>query len=99
MASAAEVEQIRSFIRTLMKKYQVPGACVSIVYKGEVILEEGYGVTDLKTQHPVNECTQFGIGSISKCFTAVLLAALLPQHGWVLHCIQVSYNTVIAPRS
>lgn len=78
--AAGELEQIRTFIKTLMKEYEVSGACVSVVYKGEVILEEGFGVVDFKSNHPVTESTRFGIGSISKCFTAVLLAALLPQH-------------------
>lgn len=57
-----------------MSRGHVPGASVSIVQNGQVILKKGYGFADLNPRRPVDpDRTLFRIGSISKTFTWILL--------------------------
>ena len=42
----------------------------------EIALTQGYGLADLENQIPVTEDTIFSIGSVSKSFTATLMAKL-----------------------
>lgn len=58
-----------------MAQYHIPGAVVSVVHQGEIVLAKGYGYRDLATFAPVDaETTLFRIGSVSKLFvwTAVM---------------------------
>ena len=49
------------------------------------LLSKGYGVTSLDTQEPVTADTVFAIASISKSFTATLLAKILAEtDGWAV---------------
>ncbi len=57
-----------------MARARVPGAAVSIVQNGEVVLKKGYGFADLSPRRSVDpDRTLFRIGSISKTFTWILL--------------------------
>ncbi|MEM7414091.1 MAG: serine hydrolase domain-containing protein [Gemmatimonadota bacterium] len=56
------------------------GATVSVVHRGEVIFERGYGFADLERRLPVDpETTLFRIGSISKPFVWTALMQLVEQ--------------------
>ncbi len=57
-----------------MSREHVPGATVSIVQNGQVILKKGYGFASLSPRRAVDpDRTLFRIGSISKTFTWILL--------------------------
>lgn len=57
-----------------MTREHVPGATVSIVQNGQVILKKGYGLAGLSPRRTVDpDQTLFRIGSISKTFTWILL--------------------------
>jgi CubicO group peptidase (beta-lactamase class C family) len=51
---------------------KTPGAAVSVVRKGEVLLEKGYGLADLKSGTAIDGHTVFNAASVSKQFTAIL---------------------------
>ncbi len=73
----------RTFFAQEVKRRHIPGTAVAIVYQGQVVWMEGFGVRNLKTREPVNLDTVFQLGSVSKPFAGTL-AALLAQEG-VLH--------------
>ncbi len=52
---------------------------ILVAEKGEVIFAKGYGVADVKRSIPNTPETQFGIGSISKQFTAMLVMQLVEK--------------------
>ncbi|MFZ8507297.1 serine hydrolase, partial [Staphylococcus aureus] len=59
-----------------LAKFKVAGAAVAVVKDGKVIHSKGYGFTNINTQKPVNENTNFQIASNTKAFTATALAIL-----------------------
>jgi len=60
-----------------------PGAAVMVIQNGRVVYERGYGVTDLRTLHKIDEHTNFRLASLSKQFTA--MAVMLLVHDGKLH--------------
>jgi D-alanyl-D-alanine carboxypeptidase len=53
-----------------------PGAAVAVIRNGEVLLEKGYGLADLKSGAPIDAHTVFNIASVSKQFTAMAIMIL-----------------------
>ena len=73
-----DTAQLESFvdgwIADAMSREHVPGATVSVVQNGQVVLSKGYGFADLSPRRAVDpDRTLFRIGSISKTFTWILL--------------------------
>ena len=64
---SARMEQIR-------KDWNVPGMAVAIVSRDGMIHAEGYGVRALGSAAPVDADTMFQINSMTKSFTALLVA-------------------------
>src|SRR3546814_17895746 len=60
-----------------LERGRIPGAVVVVVRGGEVVLQKGYGYSDVAKRAPVlPETTMFRPGSVSKLFT---WTAVLPQ--------------------
>ena len=57
-----------------------PGAAVLVVRRGEVIFRKGYGMADMELGVPVSPDMIFGVGSVTKMFTAAA-AMLLAETG------------------
>ena len=58
-------------MKELMEKYHVPGVTLSVVKDGKLFMKKGYGYGNLENKIPVNpDETLFGIGSVTKTFTA-----------------------------
>lgn len=58
------------FLPYALDRGQIPGAVVVVVRGDEVVLQKGYGFTDVAERTPVSaENTLFRPGSVSKLFT------------------------------
>ncbi|WP_459209233.1 serine hydrolase domain-containing protein [Aquimarina rhabdastrellae] len=76
-------------IADLMESYEDPGlkimirspfsGTVLVAKKGEIIFEGAYGEADSSTQTPNTIDTQFGIGSVTKQFTAMLVMQMVEK--------------------
>jgi CubicO group peptidase (beta-lactamase class C family) len=66
-------------LQTLIKKENIPGAAVAVAQNGEIIYQKGFGVSDIITKQPVTPDTIFGIASITKSFTAMVIMQLAKQ--------------------
>jgi CubicO group peptidase (beta-lactamase class C family) len=69
-------------IDALMRAYRgdVPGACVLVVEKGDVVLRRAYGYADLERRVPANGSTNYRLASMTKAFTAAA-TLLLAEEG------------------
>lgn len=61
--SVARLEQV---IPSLMKEGEVPGLGIALIQKGEIVWQQGFGVTNVKTKEPVTTDTIFEAASLSK---------------------------------
>ena len=78
--SKEDISNIESYIEQIRADWQIPGMAVSILKDGDLILCKGYGVKNLDNpQDSVDIHTLFQIGSVSKSFTAYLLATLVEE--------------------
>ena len=76
-ALARQVEQLGE---RLIRDANVTGLSVSMVHGDQVLLERGFGVTDVRSRERVASDTVFRLASLSKAFASTL-AALLVEEG------------------
>jgi CubicO group peptidase (beta-lactamase class C family) len=76
---AASLEELDKRLADTFSKAKVPGASVTIIEGGQIVLTKGYGFADLKTKRPVTPETVFRAGSISKSFTAIGVMMLVEE--------------------
>lgn len=68
------------FFPDALSRADIAGAVVVVVKDGQVLLEKGYGVSDVDTRKPVDPVrTLFRPGSISKLFTWTAVMQLVEQ--------------------
>lgn len=79
LAAKDTLAGIDEYIKKTITTFNVPGAAVGVIDRGEVILEKGYGTSEAGCDSPVTEKTIFSVGSCTKAFTALLLAQLVDE--------------------
>lgn len=55
------------------------GVVVSVVHRGQILYEAGYGLADVVTRQPADARTRVRIGSNSKTFTATIISQLMDE--------------------
>ncbi len=63
----------------IFAKYNRPGSAgcaLAVIWEGEIVYKQGYGLADIELQVPVLPSTLFNIGSMAKQFTAFAVALL-----------------------
>ena len=84
-SSSLSVEKVDGFFQSawqdkLSLDGAVPGALVVVVQNGEVVLNKGYGVSNVETGSLIDpEVTLVRIGSVSKIFTALTVLSLMDE--------------------
>jgi len=77
-SAAVETLMDQAWEEILSQDNAVPGAVITVVKDGDVLLNKGYGVSDIDTGAPVDpDMTRLRIGSTSKLFTALTALALI----------------------
>ena len=74
------LEGMDNWIEDTRETMNVPGAYVVILLDNHVVLDQGYGIRDIKSNEPVTKDTRFQIASGSKLFTGIL-AGILEEEG------------------
>lgn len=64
-------EILNNYISKEMQKSNVPGMSITVVKDGKRIHSRGYGYRDLENLKPATENTLYGVGSVTKSFTAL----------------------------
>lgn len=70
VSNAEYLSELDEKIPAWLEEFIVPGAAIALIDNGEVILQKGYGLADVKNNVAVNGTTGFNIGSISKTVAA-----------------------------
>lgn len=70
------ITRFEAFAHDLVATGEIPGAAVAVAQHGRVIYEGGFGFRDREADLPVRPDTVFGIGSVSKSFTALAILQL-----------------------
>ncbi len=80
VTSTSDVDaRLDKLIAARVKHLQIPGYALAIIQNGKVVFKKGYGATDSENGSPIDSRTVFGLASITKTFTAVVLLALVDQ--------------------
>lgn len=68
---------VDSLFKAQMDQHHIPGAAIVLVRDGRVVLQKGYGVSDVRTGRPISaDSTLFAVGSLSKIITATAVLQL-----------------------
>ncbi|MBQ0006573.1 MAG: serine hydrolase [Alistipes sp.] len=70
-------DALRHYSQKVLSDWKIPGMSVSVVKDGELIFNEGFGVKRQGESDRVDEHTLFHVGSISKSFTATVMASVV----------------------
>jgi CubicO group peptidase (beta-lactamase class C family) len=77
--SETQIELFEQEIVNLMGEFKIPGLAVGIVKDGKPFYTKVFGARNLEKNLPFTENTLFGIGSISKSFTALAIMQLIEK--------------------
>ncbi len=78
-SDTSELSDISEEIRNIINRYHQAGlfnGSAAVFFKGQTLLNGGFGCADLSTETPVTPQTRFFIGSNSKQFTTALIFIL-----------------------
>ena len=74
-----------------------PGAAIVIMLGDKILLNKGYGLSDINTKEKITPNTNFNIASISKMFTATAILLLVKQGKLQLQDPVIKYLTDVNP--
>lgn len=75
----AIVSQIDEYVAKVRADWHIPGLSFAVIKDGKVLLSKGYGVREFGKNVPVDENSIYQIGSVSKSFTASVMASLVDE--------------------
>ena len=78
-SASASLEGISDIIEQALVDHHVPSVGVCVVYKGEVILADGFGHRHVEGKIAADGDTLYSIGSSTKAFTSFALAQLVGE--------------------
>lgn len=70
------LRDFETYAEKILEKYHVPAFSVGVMHDGKLAYEEGFGFCDREKELPLSPDTVFGIGSITKSFTAMAIMQL-----------------------
>ncbi len=76
---APAAEPYEKIVQQFLRDHNVPGAALTMIDRGQVVLQRGYGFADVVARQPVTPDSRFRIASISKPITAVAVLQLVEQ--------------------
>ncbi|HUT82998.1 MAG TPA: serine hydrolase [Candidatus Bathyarchaeia archaeon] len=74
-----KIEKIEGLIVTLMQQMKIPGLSISVVNDEKIVYTKGFGARLLTENIPATSETLFGVGSVSKSFTALAIMQLVQE--------------------
>lgn len=84
-----------TLVPTWMARTGVPGAAVSVVYRGQTVYARGFGLRRVDRPEPVDANTVFQLASVSKPVGATVMAAFMPGGAGAQAQPPIDWNTPI----
>ncbi len=78
-SDAPSQDAIDECVRREMDSQQIPGLSLGVVRAGKLVMAKGYGKASLELDAPATPSTLYGLGSISKQFTAAAIMLLVEE--------------------
>ncbi|WP_160138297.1 serine hydrolase domain-containing protein [Chryseobacterium sp. c4a] len=78
-AQQAKVDQFSAALDSIRSQLKIPGMSVAVKQDDVVILQRGYGFSDLEKHIPATPETTFRVASVTKTFTSTLVMQLVEQ--------------------
>lgn len=78
-------DDYQGFLVDTLKEHRTPGASVGFARDGRMVHHHAYGLRDAEERLPVTPDTVYGVGSITKSFTAVAIMQLQEQGRLSVH--------------
>jgi D-alanyl-D-alanine carboxypeptidase len=75
----AALDYIPRWIEFQVRQTETPGCVIAVAAKGEIVLEQAFGIADLNTGEPLTPRHRFRVASHSKSFTAAGIMKLREQ--------------------
>jgi CubicO group peptidase (beta-lactamase class C family) len=76
---AALARYIDGVVEAQLRLFDLPGAAVVVVHRGEVVHSRGYGYADIESRRRFDSRTVFRTASVSKLFTATAVMQLVER--------------------
>jgi len=73
------LDSVTRVVPARMRELGVPGASITVVRGGKVVLSRGFGVADVELAVPAAPGTRYRVGSIAKSFTAMAIGILVDE--------------------
>jgi len=74
-----DVARLESFVLSKMSSTRIPGLSLAIVKDGRVVYSRGFGFRDVERGLAATPRTVYGIGSVTKSFTAIAVLKLVEE--------------------
>lgn len=71
--------KLEDFILEKMRQTKMPALSIALIEDGEVVYKRGFGFRVLENFMPADENTVYGVGSITKSFTALAIVKLAEE--------------------
>ncbi len=78
-APAFDPAAFHTFVDSVMERYRVPGMAVAVVHGDKAVVLRGYGKRRFNRPDPVDQGTLFALASVTKSFTAALVATFVDE--------------------
>ena len=82
--------RVAQVLQPYLDQRQIPGISVAIVTDGQIALAQGYGLSNVATKAPAQTNTRFGIGSVTKTFTALGVLLLYQESQGTSHPLDLN---------
>jgi len=73
------LQRIDAMVNDRMQALNMVGYSLTIIRGGKVVFQKPYGFQNLETRQPATNDTIFGLGSLTKTFTAIALLSLVDK--------------------
>jgi CubicO group peptidase (beta-lactamase class C family) len=74
-----DLATLEGFILEKMRENKVPGMSISIIADNKTLYKRGFGFRDILSGLPATPRTLYGIGSVTKSFTALAIMQLVEE--------------------